>query len=474
MLVGLFAAFILLCGITHLFAFMHKINVQGIEFADVLFRITCAVVSVVTAVVLALMLPLLLQVEVTKRGLPREALTRYEMIMRHSLDVISTHESLSGSCSFLSVSPSVTRLMGYSVDELLGRPLFDFVSRRDYARVVNELNTIVKGHTAAMQSGLADLRYHADTTTTIEYRLRCKDGERKCVETGVSIGMEGQGTVLVLVTRDVGERKAQEMERRERENLQMSMAVRQQYISSIAHDLKTPISTFQLALDLLGSTQLDEEQAVLVTQAKVATEFMSVTIFQAMDFARMAADGTMKSLVPRKSPTNLRVLVDKCAAVLDGYPKQVPITFVVSADVAMEVLVDGDWIWQMLINLCTNACKFTADGNISLRISIVHPPLGLPHFLLDKDDSHCRIANAENGPFFMPGALLGGVLDPEAAMGRDFLLFEVQDSGVGIPDKSKPALFQAFGQAQRFQSQGTGLGLYSVAQKVSCSAQSSW
>ena len=55
-----------------------------------------------------------------------------------------------------------------------------------------------------------------------------------------------------------------------RENLEMSMAIRQQYISSIAHDLKTPISTFQLALDLLSNTPLDEEQGVLVTQAKVS------------------------------------------------------------------------------------------------------------------------------------------------------------------------------------------------------------
>jgi PAS domain-containing protein len=196
------------------------------------------------------------EVEVTKRGLPAEALARYEMIMRHSLDVISTHESLSGSCSFLSVSPSVTRLMGYTVDDLLGRPLFDFVSRKDYARVVDELHCIVQSWHESIECGPdgninCAPKHREGVTTTIEYRLKCKNGERKLVETGVSIGMEGQGTVLVLVTRNVGERKAQELERRERENLEMSMAVRQQYISSIAHDLKTPISTFQLALDLL-------------------------------------------------------------------------------------------------------------------------------------------------------------------------------------------------------------------------------
>ena len=77
-------------------------------------------------------------------------------------------------------------ILGYSVEELLGRPLFDFVSRKDYIRVVHEFNSIVKGHQHALNAGVVDLQYHEDTTTTIEYRLKCKNGTRKLVETGVS------------------------------------------------------------------------------------------------------------------------------------------------------------------------------------------------------------------------------------------------------------------------------------------------
>jgi CheY-like chemotaxis protein len=74
--------------------------------------------------------------------------------------------------------------------------------------------------------------------------------------------------------------------------------------------------------------------------------------------------------------------------------------------------------------------------------------------------------NTTATPTFTPGSLLGSFLDPVAAQNTSMLLFEVKDTGVGIPDDNKGALFQAFGQTQKFQSQGTGLGLYSVAQKA--------
>jgi CheY-like chemotaxis protein len=79
---------------------------------------------------------------------------------------------------------------------------------------------------------------------------------------------------------------------------------------------------------------------------------------------------------------------------------------------------------------------------------------------------HSNSHNTTATPTFTPGSLLGSFLDPVAAQNAPMLLFEVKDTGVGIPDDNKGALFQAFGQTQKFQSQGTGLGLYSVAQKA--------
>jgi signal transduction histidine kinase len=54
----------------------------------------------------------------------------------------------------------------------------------------------------------------------------------------------------------------------------------------------------------------------------------------------------------------------------NGYGKQVPITFAVAAEVCGEVITDEEWLWQMLLNLLTNACKYTDKGSIHVAISV--------------------------------------------------------------------------------------------------------
>jgi signal transduction histidine kinase len=50
--------------------------------------------------------------------------------------------------------------------------------------------------------------------------------------------------------------------------------------------------------------------------------------------------------------------------------EQVPITFSVDSEVCGEVIADEEWLWQMLLNLLTKACKFTDRGSIHVAISV--------------------------------------------------------------------------------------------------------
>jgi signal transduction histidine kinase len=52
----------------------------------------------------------------------------------------------------------------------------------------------------------------------------------------------------------------------------------------------------------------------------------------------------------------------------NGYGKQVPITYEVAPDMCDAVITDEEWLWQMLLNLLTNACKYTDRGSIAVRI----------------------------------------------------------------------------------------------------------
>jgi signal transduction histidine kinase len=60
----------------------------------------------------------------------------------------------------------------------------------------------------------------------------------------------------------------------------------------------------------------------------------------------------------------------------NGYGKQVPVTFEVSPEVNDSIITDEEWLWQMLLNLLTNACKYTDKGGIHVRISLRDSGLG--------------------------------------------------------------------------------------------------
>jgi signal transduction histidine kinase len=54
----------------------------------------------------------------------------------------------------------------------------------------------------------------------------------------------------------------------------------------------------------------------------------------------------------------------------NGYGKQVPIAFHVASDIVDAIITDEEWLWQMLLNLLTNACKYTDKGSIQVMVKL--------------------------------------------------------------------------------------------------------
>jgi len=63
-------------------------------------------------------------------------------------------------------------------------------------------------------------------------------------------------------------------------------------------------------------------------------------------------------------------VLNRVKIIINGYGKQVPVTFEVAPDVCDEIITDEEWLWQMLLNLLTNACKYTDRGSICVRLSV--------------------------------------------------------------------------------------------------------
>lgn len=196
---------------------------------------------------------------------------------------------------------------------------------------------------------------------------------------------------------------------------------RMSYMSCVAHDLKTPLQSFCCCLDLLKDTNPTEEQAELIETAEVSTDLMRLTISQTMDINK-AISG--KGLIPRRTTISLTHVLRRVGIIICGYDKEVPISFCIEEKVSDAIITDEEWLWQMILNLLTNACKYTQEGSIQIHIKV-----------LIKENNH-------------------------------MLRFEVHDTGVGINETKAESLFKAFNQAQEGASTGTGLGLFGLKSRV--------
>jgi CheY-like chemotaxis protein len=126
----------------------------------------------------------------------------------------------------------------------------------------------------------------------------------------------------------------------------------------------------------------------------------------------------------------------------------VPITFKVAPDVCDAVITDEEWLWQMLLNLLTNACKYTDKGSIQVNVQ-VDPSITLPITL--HDALLFEVMDTGKDATYNPSSCFLG-----------FSYAELLLVGVGVKGDKIAHIFDAFSQVQEGQVTGTGLGLFGV------------
>lgn len=280
-------------------------------------------------------------------------------------------------------------------------------------------------------------------------------------------------------------------------------------IGDISHDLKTPMHAFSMELNTLqgqllgmkkeggvegGEEWLDRRKQLLesVTTLQDACTFMLMTINRCLDYTKTSSG---MSLVPKKSTVCLQEAL-QCGvgcvlrsqeSVAGGGGMSV-VLLPLSDQICTHVLTDYQWLVENILCLISNAVKFTTDGagRITVSCKLVDDE-GQEDVGAREGAREKAVAKARNRHLDRLRGLNrvkeAAVVQEEAPehQGRRLLLFAVEDYGIGTSAEAKLTLFQPFQhqqeQAQRVsgkkskkrmrQAGGTGLGLYSLAQRVS-------
>jgi signal transduction histidine kinase/CheY-like chemotaxis protein len=219
---------------------------------------------------------------------------------------------------------------------------------------------------------------------------------------------------------EIAAREATELGLREaRASADAANAAKSGFLARMSHEIRTPLNGILGMSEILKTTPLSADQAEHAETIQEAGRSLLHVINDILDFSKVEAG----KLSLRASDFSVREVVERAVALLrpQTIASGLRLEIEISPDVPSTVNGDAGRLRQILINLIGNARKFTREGSIHVKVS----------------------RTSANG-------------DPHD------LLFEVTDTGIGIPKDAQKRLFQAFAQVDESNTRphgGTGLGL---------------
>ncbi|MGE3778797.1 MAG: histidine kinase dimerization/phospho-acceptor domain-containing protein, partial [Pirellulaceae bacterium] len=176
-----------------------------------------------------------------------------------------------------------------------------------------------------------------------------------------------------------------------------------EFLANMSHEIRTPLNGVAGMLELLSGTELDSAQLRYLRGAQTSANCLQHLVNDILDFSKVEA-GKME-LDPTEF--DLHVMIEDVAEIVAPRAQQkgVEICCDLPDDLPPLVLGDADRLRQILLNLASNAVKFTERGQVVLRAALVE-------------------RSGEEG----------------------LLRFEVSDTGIGIPDNRRDRLFKLFSQ----------------------------
>ncbi len=282
---------------------------------------------------------------------------------------------------FLDVNPAAAQLLGYSREELCRLRVDDIVAA-DPGEISGEWN-----------------RFLGDSMWRGEFTLRRKDGVSVPVDVTATMVKLPTGTVHLAAWRDVSAR--QELEQ-----------LREIFVASVSHDLRTPLTAIKAGLGMLeasGADQLPEELRQLLANARRNAERLGMLIDDLLAHNQLQA-GTLRLDI---EPLDLRGVVANATTAIHPLIRQKGQALELHLPDPLSVTGDKHWLEQVVVNVLANAHHHTPTGT--------------------------RIA------------VSGTVSDGEVCL-------TVHDTGPGIPSTELEAIFQRFHRLSTSNG-GSGLGL---------------
>ena len=350
--------------------------------------------------------------DITIRKQTEEALRKSEEQFRNVFELSADLVCIADFNGYFRViNPSFQRILGYSPEELLGKPFLQFVHPDDREKTLHIV---------------AEKLEQGETVVSFANRYICRDGNLVWLE-WVSRPLLAEGLIFAIA-RDITIRKktegelylAKEAALKAQREAESANQAKSEFLATMSHEIRTPMNAILGFAELLGDLITDPKHRSYLDSIQSSGKILLTLINDILDLSKLEAGKMTLQL----EPVRLCRLIEELRQSFSLRASQKDLDLCTECDSGLPELqlLDEIRLRQVLFNLLGNAVKFTEQGSIRLT------------------------------------ARASGSIDNDVFE----LILAVQDTGIGIPPEEQQQIFEAFQQrvGQRMQQfGGTGLGL---------------
>ena len=348
----------------------------------------------------------LLQDHDESRKQTEEAEAQNRLILETSLDAIIAMDSGGRITSW---NPQAEHIFGWGAQEAINQKVSELIIPLVF-RSSHELG--VKKFLESGESTVLNKR--------IEITALHRKGHEFPIELSISPVKIGDSYMFSAYVRDISERvKAEEALKKAKEEAEAASLAKSDFLANMSHEIRTPMNGIIGMTELLIDSPLDEEQLEYAHTVRGSADSLLTIINDILDFSKIEARQIHIEDIPFDLEVVLNEMIDLLATRIGS--KDIELIFRFSPSTPARLRGDPGRIRQVLMNLASNAIKFTHKGHVLISVETEK-----------HDDQQVHLA------------------------------FSVKDTGIGIPENRIATMFEKFTQADTSTTRkygGTGLGL---------------